>query len=207
MRTLFPRASRIAAARSALAVLLVGLASTAMAQVPAVDWKAERAEILRHYSALVQIDTSNPPGNETLVANYLKGVRRLLERHGGEQSAVMQDAMDKAAVDAHADRVVAAVGSIDVSFNAVAVPAVQGVALTEIAVEDFMAPITGLCRTNFLTATTAARHMAAQGAGVIVTLSASSAKETRHEMGGFSLANAAIEAREAPYIAGTIGAS
>ena len=70
MRTLFPRASRIAAARSALAVLLVGFASAAMAQVPAVDWKAERAEILRHYRALVQIDTSNPPGNETLAANY-----------------------------------------------------------------------------------------------------------------------------------------
>ena len=74
MRTLFPRASRIAAVRSALAVLLVGLASAAMAQVPAVDWKAEWAEILRHYRALVQIDTSNPPGNETLAANYLKGV-------------------------------------------------------------------------------------------------------------------------------------
>lgn len=40
----------------------------------------------------------------------------------------------------------------------------------------------------------AARHMAARGSGVIVTLTASSAKETRHEMGGFSLANAAIEA-------------
>src|SRR5580692_7824426 len=74
MRTLFPRASWIAAARSALALLLVGLASAAMAQVPAVDWKAERAEILRHYRALVQIDTSNPPGNETSVVNYLKGV-------------------------------------------------------------------------------------------------------------------------------------
>jgi two-component system sensor kinase FixL len=31
------------------------------------------------------------------IANYLKGVRRLLGRQGGEQSAVMQDAMDKAA--------------------------------------------------------------------------------------------------------------
>jgi hypothetical protein len=46
MRTLFPRASCIAAARSTLVILLVGLASSAMAQVPAVDWKAERAEIL-----------------------------------------------------------------------------------------------------------------------------------------------------------------
>jgi NAD(P)-dependent dehydrogenase (short-subunit alcohol dehydrogenase family) len=124
----------------------------------------------------------------------LEEVAADIRAHGGMAEAAPVDAMDKAAVDAHADRVVAAAGSIDVSFNAVAVGAVQGVALTELSVEDFLAPITGLCRTNFLTATTAARHMATQGAGVIVTLSASSAKETRHQMGGFSLANAAIEA-------------
>jgi two-component system, LuxR family, sensor kinase FixL len=34
------------------------------------------------------------------IANYLKGVRRLLERHGGDQSAVMRDAVDKAAAQA-----------------------------------------------------------------------------------------------------------
>jgi 3-oxoacyl-[acyl-carrier protein] reductase len=124
----------------------------------------------------------------------LEEVAADIRAHGGTAEAAPVDAMDKAAVDAHADRVVAAAGSIDVSFNAVAVDVVQGVALTEISVEDFLAPITGLCRTNFLTATAGARHMAAQGAGVIVTLSASSAKETRHQMGGFSLANAAIEA-------------
>jgi NAD(P)-dependent dehydrogenase (short-subunit alcohol dehydrogenase family) len=124
----------------------------------------------------------------------LEEVAADIRAHGGMAEAAQVDAMNKAAVDAHADRVVAAAGSIDVSFNAVAVDAVQGVALTEISVEDFLAPITGLCRTNFLTATTAARHMAAQGAGVIVTLTASSAKESRHEMGGFSLANAGIEA-------------
>ena len=124
----------------------------------------------------------------------LEEVAADIRAHGGMAEAAPVDAMDKAAVDAHADRVVAAAGSIDVSFNAVAVSVVQGVALTEISVEDFMAPITGLCRTNFLTATAAARHMVAQGGGVIVTLSASSAKETRHQMGGFSLASAAIEA-------------
>ena len=124
----------------------------------------------------------------------LEEVAADIRAHGGMAEAAPVDAMDKAAVDAHADRVVATAGSIDVSFNAVAVSVVQGVALTEISVEDFMAPITALCRTNFLTATAAARHMAAQGAGVIVTLTASSAKETRHEMGGFSLANAGVEA-------------
>lgn len=124
----------------------------------------------------------------------LEEVAAGIRAEGGIAEVAQVDAMDKAAVDAHADHVVAVAGRIDVSFNAVSVRAVQGVALTEISVEDFLGPITGLCRTNFLTATAAARHMAAQGAGVIVTLSASSAKETRHQMGGFSLANAAIEA-------------
>src|ERR1700704_1457759 len=50
------------------------LAGIAAGQGPTVNWNAQEAEILRHYSALVQIDSSNPPGNETLVVNYLKKV-------------------------------------------------------------------------------------------------------------------------------------
>ena len=50
------------------------IAGLAYGQKPAIDWKAQEAEILRHYSALVQIDSSNPPGNETLVVNYLTKV-------------------------------------------------------------------------------------------------------------------------------------
>jgi acetylornithine deacetylase/succinyl-diaminopimelate desuccinylase-like protein len=43
------------------------------------DWKKLRQEILDHFSALLKIDTSNPPGNETKAATYLKSV---LEREG-----------------------------------------------------------------------------------------------------------------------------
>ena len=32
------------------------------------------AETLRHFTALLRIDTSNPPGNETEAAKYLAGV-------------------------------------------------------------------------------------------------------------------------------------
>ena len=76
MHACFPRTgvTLTAAARSALAVLCVALASPALAQAPTVDWKAQQAEILKHYRALVQIDTSNPPGNETKAVDYLKGV-------------------------------------------------------------------------------------------------------------------------------------
>lgn len=56
------------------AVLVLLLAEFAGGQVPAINWKAQEPEILRHYSALVQIDSSNPPGNETAVVTYIKKV-------------------------------------------------------------------------------------------------------------------------------------
>lgn len=42
------------------------------AQVPHIDWQSTEVETLRHFRALVQIDSSNPPGNETSVVNHLK---------------------------------------------------------------------------------------------------------------------------------------
>lgn len=57
-------------------LLLAGLllASSAPAAEPVVDWDKAKAEILQHFQAIVRINTSNPPGNETQVVNYLKGV-------------------------------------------------------------------------------------------------------------------------------------
>ncbi len=53
-------------------VLALAITGSLVAQPPAVDWKAQEAETLRHFRALVQIDSSNPPGNETAVVEYLK---------------------------------------------------------------------------------------------------------------------------------------
>jgi 3-oxoacyl-[acyl-carrier protein] reductase len=113
---------------------------------------------------------------------------------GGLAETAQVDAMDQASVAAHADQVVSSAGSIDISFNAISFPVVQGVPLVEMPLEDFMAPVTAACRTHFITATTAARHMTAQGSGVIVLLSATASLESRHQMGGFNLACAGIEA-------------
>ena len=44
-----------------------------------VPWDKVANETLEHFQALIRIDTSNPPGNETKAAEYLKGV---LEREG-----------------------------------------------------------------------------------------------------------------------------
>jgi acetylornithine deacetylase/succinyl-diaminopimelate desuccinylase-like protein len=57
-------------------IVLLSLAPAwgAWAQGPPVDWKAQQAETLARFRALVQIDSSSPPGNETKVVEYLKGV-------------------------------------------------------------------------------------------------------------------------------------
>jgi acetylornithine deacetylase/succinyl-diaminopimelate desuccinylase-like protein len=58
----------------ALLCVLVLFVSATPAQIPPVDWEKQKAELLQHYRSLVQIDSSNPPGNETRVAEYLKKV-------------------------------------------------------------------------------------------------------------------------------------
>lgn len=113
---------------------------------------------------------------------------------GGVAHTARVDAHDPAAVEAHADAVVAKAGRLDVSFNAIAINAVQNVALTDMRLEDFLQPVVEAARTHFVTATAAARRMVAQRSGVIVLLSSSASRESRHQMGGFNLACASIEA-------------
>ena len=40
----------------------------------AIDWTATNAELLRHFQALIRIDTQDPPGNETRVVEYIRKV-------------------------------------------------------------------------------------------------------------------------------------
>jgi 3-oxoacyl-[acyl-carrier protein] reductase len=113
---------------------------------------------------------------------------------GGAAETAQVDALDQQAVEEHADQLVKRAGRLDISFNAISITAVQNVPLVELSLDDFMTPITEAARTHFITATAAAKRMTTQGSGVIVMLSSSAAGESRHQMGGFNLACAAIEA-------------
>jgi len=111
---------------------------------------------------------------------------------GGTAHTAEVDALDEAAVEAHAVAVAEQAGSIDISFNAVGVDHVQEIPLTELSLDDFSVPITTYTTTQFLTATAAARQMVRQGRGVIVTLSSTASRVT---MGanGFGAACSAVE--------------
>ena len=72
--------------RKLLVFALLGLALTAGAQTP--DWSKINDEAMRHFQALVQIDSTDPPGNETRVAEYVK---KTLEAEGIPVMMVSKD--------------------------------------------------------------------------------------------------------------------
>ena len=64
--------------------LLVSL--SASAQTP--DWSLVNGEAMRHFQALVQIDSTDPPGNETRVVDY---VRKVFDAEGIPYIAAAKD--------------------------------------------------------------------------------------------------------------------
>ena len=69
--------SRCSAPRALAAAVLAFLAAPSLgAGSDAVNWRKLNPETLKHFTALLRLDTSNPPGHETQAARYLEGVLR-----------------------------------------------------------------------------------------------------------------------------------
>ena len=73
---------------------------------------------------------------------------------GGLVETAQVDALDDAMVQRHLDAVVETAGSIDISYNAIGIPqqGMQGIPLTDLAIDSFMLPITTYTRAHFVTA-------------------------------------------------------
>jgi len=125
----------------------------------------------------------------------LEAVAGAIRAAGGSAEAAQVDALDEAAVDAHADAVVAAAGGIDVSFTAVSHGDVHGLPLLELPFEDFARPVATALRAQFLSTRAAARHMARRGSGVIMTITATTARLSIPQVGGTGVAFDAIESQ------------
>ena len=74
----------------ALVMLVVFLlsADTPRAQRAAPDWTALEAETMRHFQAILRLDTSNPPGNESQAVDYLESI---LKKEGIETRRFAND--------------------------------------------------------------------------------------------------------------------
>src|SRR5262249_15407226 len=60
--------------RSVILSLLVASPLFTEARQTGPDWSKAQTEVIDILAGLVKIDTSNPPGNETKAAEYLKGI-------------------------------------------------------------------------------------------------------------------------------------
>jgi 3-oxoacyl-[acyl-carrier protein] reductase len=119
--------------------------------------------------------------------------RAEIAQAGGSAESAKVDALDRKAVEDQLDALVAARGRVDVSFNLVNLGGPQGAALTQMNHADFYQPIDTAMRTQYYTATAAARHMMKQRGGVILALTAQVARKPYTNSGGFGVACAAIE--------------
>jgi 3-oxoacyl-[acyl-carrier protein] reductase len=123
----------------------------------------------------------------------LDEVAEEIAKSGGAVETARVDALDERAVDEHADAMAAKAGAIDVSFNAISHGDVHGAPLIEMSLEDFARPVTTAMRSQFLTTRAAARHMTRQGSGVIMTITATTARLSIPEVGGTGVTFDAIE--------------
>jgi NAD(P)-dependent dehydrogenase (short-subunit alcohol dehydrogenase family) len=114
---------------------------------------------------------------------------------GGAAETADVDALNEQAVTSHLDGIVEKATTVDISFNSIGIPqhGIQGIPLTELALENFALPITTYPQAHFLTARAAARHMIAQKSGVVLMHTPEPARLGAPLLGGMSPAWAAME--------------
>jgi len=114
---------------------------------------------------------------------------------GGSAEVAELDALDEQAVDRYLQYLTGMAGRVDISFNVIGLPNPKArVPLTELDADKFSLPIATYTRSYFLTARLAARRMAANGSGVIMTVTATPSRTGTPLIGGGGPAMAAVEA-------------
>lgn len=124
----------------------------------------------------------------------LEAVAREIRADGGFAETALLDATNAQAVDAHAEDMVAAAGSLDISMNVIQHGDVQGSRMVDMYVEDYLRPVSTAVQSTFLTARAAARHMMQQRSGVILAFGGSGTPTPGNYYGGLITAFEAIEA-------------
>lgn len=126
-------------------------------------------------------------------AGSIEKVARYIRENKGEAQTHVVDAYDQDAVKTYLEGIAKTAGRIDICYNAVADTSVQGILLTEMALDDFLRPVNSALKTHFITATAAARIMLAQKSGVILSLTATPGGSAYAKVGGFGPGCCALE--------------
>jgi NAD(P)-dependent dehydrogenase (short-subunit alcohol dehydrogenase family) len=133
--------------------------------------------------------------------NKVEAVAQEITASRGTADAAQLDALDEQAVEKHLEAVIHKTGGVDISFNATGISAsivadkgMQGIPLTDVSLDSFLAPITAYTGSNFVTARSAAPQMAQKGSGVILMHTPEPGRRGTPLIGGMGPAWAAMEA-------------
>jgi 3-oxoacyl-[acyl-carrier protein] reductase len=118
----------------------------------------------------------------------LEKVAQRILHDGGAAHVAQVDVLDRAAVARHVDA--AAIGGIDICFNAISNDDVQGTPLLAMQPEEFLRPVTKAVTAHFNIATAVGRHMTRRGHGVILVMAGG--REAIPRLGGSHVAWAAL---------------
>ncbi len=124
----------------------------------------------------------------------LDAVAASISAEGGQVEVAVVDALDEAAVDAHAESVAQRHGRLDISVNLISRGDVQGAPLVQLSTDDLLRAVDVGLRSAVCTSRAAARYMSAQGSGVILHLNSASGAGAQPGMGSTGPADAATEA-------------
>jgi NAD(P)-dependent dehydrogenase (short-subunit alcohol dehydrogenase family) len=129
-------------------------------------------------------------------ADKLAVISKAITAQGGKVETTVVDLLNENEVNVHFEGVLTKTNSVDISYNAFGLPqtGLQGKALTEVSVTDFMRPLENYLLAQFLTVRAALRQMAVQKSGVILTHIPNAGKISHPFIGGMPSTWAAIEA-------------
>ena len=109
----------------------------------------------------------------------LEAVAGQITAAGGKAEATVVDALDDTGVNRYLDGVAKQAGRIDIVVDLTGPLATDygnGKVAVELPVDEFMAALTTIVRSHFITARAAARHMTQQKSGVIIFVTGSPAR-------------------------------
>ncbi len=131
----------------------------------------------------------------------LAAVAKEISTGSGTVEATQVDALDEWGVEKHLNDIFHKTGRLDISFNAMGIPAsivrekgMQGVPLTDVSLDSFIEPITTYTRSHFVTARAPARQMARKGSGTILMHTPEPGRRGTPLIGGMGPAWTAMEA-------------
>jgi 3-oxoacyl-[acyl-carrier protein] reductase len=122
----------------------------------------------------------------------LRWVAHEIRRAGGSGEVALVNPLDPDGVEQQVCGIINDRGSLDISFNLTNYETILDPRLTGLTEDAFTSASFTRVRSNFITATTAARKMAYQGNGVILAMVDASPQLANGNFGGFAIGSAAL---------------